>query len=186
MCRVHVRRWAIRAACSVRSNNSAYLDWSPLDGWSLRIFVFPVKWTARFWAAKIGAICARGFPPCRSGHLGSEQFFSSAERGHALQYLPKKELTNWNTCMFEDRNCYYTHSGTKFSKKSFWLCFKILLFLEGMSRYGHRSSEWDTLQCKIKNLHRSVTRASKNLTDRYDVWRRASAAGKNWVELKGF
>ena len=33
----------------------------------------------------------------------------------------KNELGNCNTVknMFEDRNCYFTHSGTKFSKKSF-------------------------------------------------------------------
>ena len=41
----------------------------------------------------------------------------------------KKELKYWNR--FEDRNYYFSHSGTKFSKKKFLIMFQNLIFFRG-------------------------------------------------------
>ena len=55
--------------------------------------------------------------------------YSIGTLAKARDTFRKKELKYWN--MFEDRNCYFSHSGTKFQKKKFLIMFQNLIFFRG-------------------------------------------------------
>ena len=99
---------------------------------SLKVFLEPAGWHVMLGQRRPGMMChpagsRKTFYEALKRSLSNScwqadvasplRLLLGSNNSHTLQYLLKKEWIYWN--MFEDRNWYFTHSGTKFSKKSF-------------------------------------------------------------------